>query len=197
MKLTETTTLTSADLPIAAFSDYMRLGSGFADDGSQNALLETVLRAAIGAIEARIGKITIARDFVWQVNIWRRDQGAQVLPVAPVNAIVALVLTDAAGGESLIDPASYHLDPDSQRPRLVANSGNLPEVPSNGFARVAFEAGFGIWDDVPPDLRQAVFLLAANYYENRNELTRQTGQMPFGVLALIESYRDIRIGGGV
>ena len=81
MRLTETTALLAADIPVAEFSGFMRLGSGFADDGGQDLLLETVLRAAIGAIEMRIGKILIARSFNWQVYVWR-NRDAQVLPVA-------------------------------------------------------------------------------------------------------------------
>jgi uncharacterized phiE125 gp8 family phage protein len=50
---------------------------------------------------------------------------------------------------------------------------------------------------VPADLRQAVFLLAAHYYENRAEPSVGSASMPFGVLVLIESYRSIRVGGGV
>ena len=49
---------------------------------------------------------------------------------------------------------------------------------------------------MPADLRQAVFLLAAHYYENRAE-GAGGGSLPFGVLVLIEAYRATRIGGGL
>lgn len=194
MKLTETTTLLAADIPVAEFSGFMRLGSGFADDGSQDVLLETVLRAAMGAIEARIGKILIARGFNWQIYVWRRDRSAQVLPVAPVNAISQIVMIDDLGVSTPVNVADYRLEFDTARPRIVPTKGNLPEVPVNGSTVISFDAGYGIWLDVPADLRQAVFLLAANYYENRNDLGKAAGQMPFGVAALLEPYRDIRLG---
>ncbi len=194
MKLTETTPLITADIPVAAFSDFMRLGSGFADDGSQNVLLETVLRAAIGAVEARIGKILIARGFNWQIYVWRRDRSAQVLPVAPVNAVNQIVLIDDLGVSTPVPVLDYRLEFDSARPRLMPTGNYLPEVPVNGSAVISFDAGYGIWSDIPSDLRQAVFLLAANYYENRNDLGKASGQMPFGVAALLEPYRDVRLG---
>lgn len=194
MKLTETTPLLTADIPVAEFSDFMRLGSGFADDGGQNVLLETVLRAAMGAIEKRISKILIARGFNWQIYIWRRDRRAQVLPVAPINAISQIMMIDDLGVSSVVDPSVYRLEFDNARPRVMPMATNLPEVPVNGSAVITFDAGYGIWVDVPSDLRQAVFLLAANYYENRNDLVKASGQMPFGVLALLEPYRDIRLG---
>ena len=48
----------------------------------------------------------------------------------------------------------------------------------------------------PRDPRQAVFLLAAHYYENRAEGGQGEATMPFSVLVLIEAYRATRIGGG-
>lgn len=195
MNLTETTTLTSADFPVAEFGEHMRLGTGFSDDGAQNALLESCLRAAMGAIEARIAKILIARSFHWRVYQWRREGGGQALPVSPVNAINELVIFPAKGPPTYINSTLFGLVPDIQRPRIVPLSGELPEIPDYGSARIAFDAGYGIWDDIPAALKQAVFLLAATYYENRDAMVARAGQMPFGVMALIEPYRRLRLGG--
>jgi uncharacterized phiE125 gp8 family phage protein len=88
---------------------------------------------------------------------------------------------------------------DSRRPRLVGRFGrNLPRIPRGGHAEIRFTAGFGpSWDAVPADLRQAVFLLAAHFFDNRSETEATPGVMPFGVLVLIEGYRATRIGGGL
>ena len=64
MVLTEQTAVPTAALPIQEFKDHLRLGTGFADDGVQDALAEGYLRAALAAIEGRIGKALIARDFL-------------------------------------------------------------------------------------------------------------------------------------
>jgi hypothetical protein len=112
MMLTEVTALPQAVLPVAQFRDHLRLGSGFDDDALQDGLIETYLRAAIAAIEARIG----------------------------------------------------------------------------------FMAGFGPdWSDLPADLAQAALMLAAHFYENRNASGRDPAAMPFGVAALLERYRTIRL----
>ena len=50
MMLTETGVVTAGALPVEAFKDHLRLGTGFADDGFQDALVETYLRASIAAI---------------------------------------------------------------------------------------------------------------------------------------------------
>ncbi len=57
-----------------------------------------------------------------------------------------------------------------------------------------FRAGFGAgWADIPADLAQAVLLLAAHYYEYRDEVSLSQGCMPFGVSSLIERYRTVRL----
>ena len=71
MMLSELTTVPAGALPVQALKDHLRLGSGFADDGMQDALIEGYLRAAMAAIEARIGKVLIARRFRWVLEDWR------------------------------------------------------------------------------------------------------------------------------
>jgi uncharacterized phiE125 gp8 family phage protein len=87
---------------------------------------------------------------------------------------------------------------DSQRPRIVGRFGrNLPRIPRGGHAEIRFTAGYGEdWGAAPADLRQAVFLLAAHYYESRSDAGGPSGAMPFGVLVLIEAHRAMRLGGG-
>jgi len=195
MMLVELAAVPATALPVAEFSRHLHLGTGFADDGSQNAVLESYLRAALAAIEARIGKALIQRAFSWQLTAWH-GQEAQGLPIAPVQAITALKLTDRAGVTTTVDPARYRLEKDSQRPRLVSARDSLPPVPAGGTAEILFEAGFGpAWADIPVDLAQAVFLLAAHYYENRHEAGARESLMPFGVMALIEAHRNVRLLG--
>ena len=68
MMLTEMTTVPGAALPVQAFKDHLRLGTGFSDDGMQDGLIEAYLRAAIAAIEGRIGKVLIARR--WEGHVF-------------------------------------------------------------------------------------------------------------------------------
>jgi uncharacterized phiE125 gp8 family phage protein len=196
MMLTEETTVPVAALPVQDLKDHLRLGSGFSNETLQDGLIETYLRAAIGAIEARIGKVLVQRQFLWVLEGWR-DGEEQALPVAPVSAIVGVTLVDVAGDEVVVPATSYRLIPDLHRPRLAGRGTLLPTVPSQGLVRVVFEAGFGAaWSDVPADLRQAVFLLAAEYYEHRHDDSDQPSGLPFGVVSLIERWRTVRLLGG-
>jgi uncharacterized phiE125 gp8 family phage protein len=196
MMLVELATVPVSALPISEFGAHLHLGTGFADDGDQDAILEAYLRAAIAAIEAHIGKMLIERAFSWSVTVWR-DGCSVGLPVAPVKGITEVKVTDVVGGETVVPSGTYYLEKDSQRPRLVAIAGVLPSIPAGGSADIQFQAGYGAaWADVPVDLAQAVFLLAAHYYENRRGEGGRDDLMPFGVMALIETYRNVRVLGG-
>ena len=198
MVLTEVSAPPSAAMPVRAFAEHLRLGSGFADDGSEDAVLELYLRAAMAAIEARLARALLARDFSWTVGRWR-DDASQGMPIAPVRSVASITLVEADGSETAVDPEAWSGLRDAQRPRLVGRFGrSLPRIPRAGHAEIRFNAGFGeAWEAVPADLRQAVFLLAAHFYENRSEGNAVAGSMPFGVLVLIEAYRATRIGGGL
>jgi len=196
MMLTEQTGVPQAALPVQEFKDHLRLGTGFADDGVQDVLAEGYLRAAMAAVEGRIGKILIARDFLLSLNAWRDDE-AQAFPVAPVGAISVVNVLDRDGVAALIDPSRYILQRDMHRPKIVASGMLLPSIPTGGTVEIAFTAGFGpAWADVPVDLAQAVFLLAAQFHENRHETGDRAAALPFGVMALIERWRTVRVLGG-
>ena len=198
MMLVEVTPVASGALPVAAFKEHLRLGSGFTDDGLQDGLLEGFLRAALATIEGRTGKALLARTFVLTLNAWRAGD-RQTLPLAPVGAVTGLVLVDALGAETPVPGTVWRLYNDMHRPCLVAMTGALPTVPQHGQVRITFTAGFGpTWAGLPPDLAQAVMLLATHYYEYRSDTALGSGCMPFGVTALMERFRSPRLtlGGG-
>ena len=194
--LVELTTVPDGSLPLARLKEHLRLGSGFSDDDLQDGLLTGFLRAAMSAIEGRIGKVLLERDFEWTLSAWRDDR-RQEFPIAPVNAVAGVYLLAEVGGETAADPATWRLIPDHHAPRLEARGAVLPRPPSNGLIAVRFTAGFGsTWDDLPADLGQAVMLLASHYNEYRHDTALDVGCMPFGVTALIERYRTFRLFGG-
>ncbi len=197
MILIEQTPVPTQALPVQALKNHLRLGTGFADDGMQDGLVESYLRAAMAAIEGRIGKALIAREFVWRLEDWRSG-GEQALPVAPVASITSISLLDRDGVAEVVPPALYRLVQDMHRPRVQAAGFMLPQVPMGGTIEIAFVAGFGpAWGDVPADLAQAVLMLGAEYYERRHDGGQRANEgLPFGVVTLIERWRTVRVLGG-
>ncbi|SDY08481.1 head-tail connector protein [Citreimonas salinaria] len=195
MILLEETQVEDAGLPIADLRQHLRLGTGFAEDSLQDPVLGSFLRAAMAAIEGRVGKALLSRRFVLRLSAWR-DHHAQPLPVAPVTRIESVTLIDADGATVSVVPAErWRLEEDAYAPVLKARGASLPSVPSHGRAEIRFDSGYGDrFDAIPADLRQAVLLLAAHYYEYRDETALGQGCMPFGVTSLIARYAPIRLG---
>ena len=193
MMLVEETSVPPSALPVDEFKAHLRLGSGFSDESLQDGVLESFLLAAMSAIEARTGKVLIERAFSWTLSHWRNAQ-MQGLPVAPVTQVTGVTLVDRQGDAVTVAPSAYRLVQDHQRPALRPLGSCLPGVPDQGSVVIGFVAGFGAaWSDVPADLRQAVLMLAAHYYEYRHDTSLSSGCMPFGVTSLLERYRPVRL----
>lgn len=196
MLLTELTQVPSGSLPIAQFKDHLRLGTAFGADTLQNGLLEAHLRAAMAAIEARIGKVLLTRRYKLTLAEWR-ELDAQPLPLAPVSSIIGVSVFDAIDAETVLAATRYKLVQDMHRPKLAAVGLLLQTVPMDGHIEITFDAGFGaVWANVPNDLAQAVLMLAGVYYEGRHDVSGQVAGLPTPVQSLIERWRNVRVLGG-
>jgi hypothetical protein len=66
--LVEMTPVPGSDLPLASLAEHMRLSRGFTDDAELDSVqIESALRGALAAIEARTGKAVFRRRFVQTV----------------------------------------------------------------------------------------------------------------------------------
>ena len=192
MDMTETA-VPEAALPIALFRAHLRLGTGFADEASGDAALAGYRRAAIAVIEGRTGKAFLSRGFRLVLTRWRWPD-AQALPVAPVMAVEGMAMRGRDGAVTPVAPWRWHLVADRHRPRIAAAGAVLPAIPPGGAVEIEFTAGFGAdWDSVPADLAQAVFLLAAHYYEGR---TGAGPELPVSVAALVARWSMLRVTAG-
>lgn len=194
MILTEETGLPVAVLPVAALRAQIGEATGFGTPGFADAPLERALRTAIAVIEARIGRILIARGFRLRLRGWAAPD-RQPLPLTPVREIAALTLLDRAGQAVPVPPERWRLWPDRHQPLLLSNQGSLPAIPPGGAAEILFEAGFGpAFGDVPADLAQAVLLLAAQAVEMRSPLDAPgAAGVPDAVGALLAPWRLLRL----
>ncbi len=194
MILLEENQIADAALPVADLRRHMRLGTGFADDTLQDSVLNAFLRAAISAIEGRLSKALLTRRFVLTLNAWRDDEG-QPFPIAPVVAVDSVTLIDGDGASTAVANDRWRLEQSSIAPTLRPTGATLFTIPRHAHVEIRFDAGFGAdFTAVPADLRQAVMLLAAHYYEYRDDTALGQGCMPFGVTSLIARYAPVRLG---
>ncbi len=180
-------------IPLAEFAAHLRLGHGFVDDGSEDALLELYLRHAMAVVEARTSQALVTRPYLLQVAGWNRH-GHLVLPLGPVAAIDRIRFV-RAGATVELSPAEWALEPGRARQRLTApDGGALRPVPHGALAELEFIAGHApVWAEVPGDLRQAVLMLAAHYYENRHGELGEDAALPAAVGAILAPHRTARL----
>lgn len=183
-----------ADLPIAAFKDHLRFGTGFDDNQAQDAMLEHCLRAALTLIEKRIGKSILQRTFFLSLVKWGAPD-RHVLPTAPVQSIVSVTLVAHGGSKSITNNKEYSMQQDTHYPVLVGKP-DLPMIATGGSVEMVFIAGYAAkWNDLPADLQQAVFVLAAHFYDHRGGSDDGNGiKIIRFVDALLHAYRALHIG---
>jgi uncharacterized phiE125 gp8 family phage protein len=183
------------ELPVSAeqFKAHLRLGQGFPDDGSEDAPLQLYLANATAAVEAVTGKALVRRAFRLQVAGWGRD-GRLALPIGPVVAVNAVTFV-GPGAPVALPAGGWSLAPGTQRQVLSGTGGEaLPAVPAGYVAELDFSAGFGdTGAAVPGELRQAVLLLAAHYYEERAGGPKAVPAMPAAVRSLLGAQRPVRL----
>jgi uncharacterized phiE125 gp8 family phage protein len=195
MMLIEQTPVPDAALPVAEFRDHLQLGSGFADDGVQDAVLIAQLRAALAAVEGETGKVILARTLKYVVTAWRHLDKL-TLPVAPVSSVLSMEITDINDAAETIAHEAYRLHGDDHSPYVMSTSWALPTIPVGGTAEIVFAAGFGDWAAVPADLRQAVLMLASHFYENRSATVERAVALPLAVGTLLKRHKPVRLFGG-
>ncbi|MEO1467592.1 MAG: hypothetical protein AAFV86_00945 [Pseudomonadota bacterium] len=178
--------------PLGDFKEHLRLGHGFADDGSEDALLARILEAAVLAVERRVARALVTRRFTLAVS--RLDRGGCVaLPVGPVSVIEAAAIREGAA-EAALDVSTWRVSAGSTGQRVSAAGGALP-APADGAQLVmTFPAGLAAdWASVPADLEQAVLLLAAHFYARRG--TEDGGRreaLPVAVDAILAAWAPVR-----
>lgn len=192
--ITELEPAAVAPVDLDDFAAHLRLASGFAGAPDEAAVIERCARAAGAGIEGLVDKRLIRRRFKWTVTRWREPTRVAI-PLAPVAQINAVTLVDADGGWESVDSSRWVLSPDGFRPWLSGRGGRfLPRIPTDGVAEVELVVGYGDAPaDVPEELRQAVMLLGAQYYEQRHAVSEPGEEPPYGVRALVARHRELRL----
>lgn len=134
-----------------------------------------------------------AQRWLFVADAWPTSNTIELRPY-PLLSVVEVRYTDAGGVETTIAPSEYQVDTYSQPGRLHMVNGwpSATLAPLNGL-EIEFTAGYGVDVLSPPlALRQAVLLLVAHWYENR-ELALTTGaipkELPFAVKSLMGPWR--------
>lgn len=162
------------------------------DGTAEDATIDDLIVAARAEVENRTGRALVTQK--WRiVKDGVPRSGVMKLSPAPIRSVDRVTLYGADGAPSIVDADSYDVDKYSSPGRL-ALCGCAPGRAMNGI-EVDVTCGYGAPADVPAPLRQAVLMLVAHWFEQREAaaLGAMSKAVDAGVAALTAPYRMPRL----
>ena len=188
MPLIQTSPPAAEPLTLADAKAHLRISHADDDD-----YISKLIMAARRAIEQRTGLRLITQGWSLFVDAWPASP-ALSLQLAPLQAVDDVIAYGEDDAPSTFDAAHYYLDAASHPARVVLRDGRTPPRggrPINAI-EVRFTAGFGASPtDVPGDLRQALLLTIAHWFDHRGE--SDGGGLPFSAIELVDPFRVMRL----
>lgn len=166
------------------------------DGTSEDAFIASLIVTSRLQIEAALGMALITQAWRWTIDDWPAGEAVE-LPLRPVQAVDALKVVRADGTSVTVPPSQYHVDGAANPARIVYAPAALP-LPGAIAEGIVVEmtAGFGPAPaDVPPPIRQALTMLTAHWFENREPVAigAQALAIPDTVSSLLAPFRRVRL----
>lgn len=163
---------------------------------AEDSLLTGLIQAAREYTEGFQNRALVTQTWELVLDEWPAEDYIDI-PLPPLQSITSIVYKDTAGTEATMSTGDYIVDVDSFVGRVALAYGkSWPSAtlyPYGGI-RIRFVAGYGLAVSVPQATKQALLLLIAAWYENREGISERSMQeVPFAVKALLDMNRVIPI----
>jgi uncharacterized phiE125 gp8 family phage protein len=167
------------------------------DSDAEDVLIQSLVITSRLHIEAALGLALISQGWRWSLDAWPRD-GVLCFPIRPVQAVAEVRVLDPEGTPAVVPTAHFVLDGRGDPARLVRAGSSLLPTPGRTVAgiEIDFSAGFGpAAADVPAQIRQALLLLVAHWFENREPVALGDSPVPvpLAVSELLAPWRGRRL----
>jgi uncharacterized phiE125 gp8 family phage protein len=168
------------------------------DSADEDALLAAYVRAATDAVEQMTGLRLLTQEWEYSVDGFPERCGWLRLPLAPLFALTSIVYLDTQGVAQTLPVTTYLIKGlgSTQPARLILAPNQGWPATWHGVSSVIVRAQFGWtdWNGIPEALRQAVLLLAAYWFGQREAASIGPDQgpvshIPFGVRELVEPFK--------
>ena len=146
------------------------------DSTDEDTYVDGLIAAARRAIEIQTGRALVTQTLRLTRDIFPASRVLR-LERPPLQSITSVKYQDTADVEQTLSAASYQADAKSTPGRLVLKDGyTWPSTKNNANSvTVIYVAGYGLEAAVPQDLKQAVLLLTAHLYANREPVDVRPG----------------------
>jgi uncharacterized phiE125 gp8 family phage protein len=166
-----------------------------ADNTDEDGLISSLISAATSMLDGYsgiLGRCLVTQT--WQVTA---DSFSRCIRLPFPATDVAIEVRDSSGSTDVVSASDYSLLQDERGSYIRFNDDysyptDLAEVAA---VSIELEAGYGDPADVPAAIRQAILLLVAHWFANREAVNvgNITSALPFAVDALITPFRRIGV----
>lgn len=162
------------------------------DGTDEDTLITSMGMAARGYIEQMTGTGLITQTRALKCSAWS-DLGS--LPVGPAQSVSSVKYLDTDGAEQTLSTSVYEVVTSGRRAliRLKASQSWPPTFTSADAIRIEAVIGYGLAAAVPEDIKHAIKLTVAQWFDIRGDTVAERSvtptSVPNGVAALIANYR--------
>lgn len=166
------------------------------DHCEEDSLLAMLISTARQYVEEVCGRSLLEQTWDTYLDAWPVDQ--IIVPRAPLRSVTEITYRGPDDSEVVWDAANYIVDSVREPACIVPAAGRCwPPAPARVISgiRIRFVAGWAAAADVPVPLKQAMLLLVAHWYQNREAVTvgnngaSVSTPLALAVDALLASYR--------
>lgn len=167
------------------------------DDDDNDIMVSSLITAARIYIETTIGKSLLTQNWSYFLDKWP-NSGTIYLPLSPVQSIDQIKIHGITGTEETLNETEYQTDIYSANPRIKLTGTHNLAVNGQSINKieVMFTAGFGLTaEEVPADLKQALLMLAAHWFENREPIGfgAKISELPTTIQSILANHKKYRI----
>ncbi|MFK7793285.1 MAG: head-tail connector protein [Devosiaceae bacterium] len=164
------------------------------DSEDEDTLLAAMVLAARAHVETLSGKVFITQTWRMLADEVPSD-GRMALLVRPIQSVDSVVVYDALGTATSLEPEEWLADLGGRWPRLMLRRPAATRMRAMNGIEVDVTAGYGDTGlAVPAVLRHAILMLASHWYAHRaTGFDFTSAGEPDGLFELIEPFREVRL----
>jgi uncharacterized phiE125 gp8 family phage protein len=183
-------TIAADEPPVSVAEVKSDLRIEHSEDDATIAALIAAATAMTGAPDGITGKALTTET--WTLSVPRADSCGRIfLPITPVQSITSIAYYDADNAVQTLSVSDFYLFANEDTALIEKKDGSWPAVYDRRDAvTVTFVAGFGDAESVPANIRHAIRLMAAHWYEHRLAVSdRPMTEVPMGAAMLLGASR--------
>lgn len=161
------------------------------DASDQDTYLTTLITVARQRVEREIWRPLITQT--WSMNLDKSELSTLIVNInkAPVSAVTSVTYYDSDNNLQTLAASNYEADVYGNPARFRLKS--VPTVYDRMNAlQINFTCGYGSASDVPAAIKQAMLLMIAHLFSNRQDVVTgtQVNEVPQNSIDLLYPYRN-------